>query len=420
MARGKGEGSIYQDARGLWRATVELPPSADGKRRRKVISSKKKTVVVSKMRALQNEVASHGDMPTRGITVQGWVDKWLDEIAPKKIAPGPLRSYRSALNLHVCQRYGKKKLSYLTPGRIRTLITEIERTKSAGTARNLHNNLASCLKDAAADGYLPKHPMEHLDAPRRAKKPEAALNTERTIDLLKWLAQKMDAQDDDWSHIAPLFIAYLLTGARRGELLGLRPEYVGESLDVEWQLQRIQAGELAKVSADFEREHVSGNFYLTRPKYESTRSYPLVEPLRSVMHSLADITPPGQLIFRRPDGEPWDKDGITYRWKKLMVASGIEVHAGPEKLQTPRSERVKLHGARHGLIDILYALDIPEHIIVEIAGHADLKTTRGYRTRQSPAVKGAMESVSHLLQMGDETQQQPRTTPRSLEPSPAS
>lgn len=397
MARGKGEGSIYEDSRGLWRATVELPPSADGKRRRKVISSRKKSVVIEGMRELQKEVSIHGDMPTKGITVQAWLDRWLDEIAPKKIAPGPLRSYRSALNLHVGKRYGKKKLTYLTPGRIRSLVNEIERTKSAGSARNLHNNLASCLKDAAADGYLPRNPMENLDAPRRAKKAEAALSTDNTIQLLKWLAQKIDARDEEWSHIGPLFIAYLLTGARRGELLGLRPEYVGDSLDVEWQLQRIQPDELAKVSADFEREHVTGNFYLTRPKYESTRSYPLVEPLRSVMHSLAEVTPPGELIFRRPDGKPWDKDGITYRWKKLMVAAGLEVHAGPEEKRTPPDKRVKLHGARHGLIDILYALDIPEHVIVEIAGHADLKTTRGYRTRQSPAVKDAMESVSHLL-----------------------
>jgi hypothetical protein len=34
--RGKGEGAIYQDTKGLWTAVVELPMT-DGKRRRKVI-----------------------------------------------------------------------------------------------------------------------------------------------------------------------------------------------------------------------------------------------------------------------------------------------------------------------------------------------------------------------------------------------
>lgn len=401
MARGKGDGSLFYDKTlGLWVCSVELPPSPEGKRRRKKLTSKRKAEVVRKLRELQRDIALHGDIPTRTISVEAWVNKWLDEIAPKKIAPGPLRSYRSALTLHVAKRYGKKKLGYLTPGRIRSLIAEIEKDKSPGTARNLHHNLSSCLKDAVADGYLARHPMEHLDAPRRPKKRESALSTERTIELLKWLARKMDQDDDEWSQIAPLFIAYLLTGARRSELLGLRPEYVGDTLDVEWQLQRIHPEELEKVAADFEHEHVSGNFYLTRPKYESTRSYPLVEPLKSVMEIAAARTPPGQLIFQRPDGDPWDMDGITYRWRKLMVALGWEVHTGPEKDRTPPDQRVKLHGARHGLIDILYALDIPEHVIVEIAGHADLKTTRGYRTRQSPAVKSALEDMSKLLTPG--------------------
>lgn len=401
MARGKGEGSIYQDSRGLWRASVELPPSADGTRRRKVISSKKKSKVISDLRKIQNDVAIYGDIATRTISIDAWVNKWLDDIAPKKINPNTIGSYRSALQNHVVKRWGKKKLSYLTPGRIRDLTAEIADNKSPSTARNLHSYLSSCLKDAVNDGYLPKHPMEHLKPPPRAKAKEPALELDDAVKLLKWLARQID-QGTEHAHLAPLWIAYLLTGARRGELLGLRPEFIQESLDVEWQLQRLSPATLKKVAADFEYEHTGvKNFYLTRPKYESTRSYPLVEPLKSMMNALAKATPDGELVFLRPDGEPWDPDGITERWAGMLHAAGVEKHDGPADKQTPPEKRVTLHGARHTVVDLLNILEVPEDIIMQIVGHTQRRTTRGYRTKQSPAVKSAMASVSHLLQTGE-------------------
>ena len=106
-------------------------------------------------------------------------------------------------------------------------------------------------------------------------------------------------------------------------------------------------------------------------------------------------------MFTRPNGEPWDPDGITERWAAMLHAAGIERHDGPEGKQTPPKERVTLHGARHTVVDLLYMLEVPEHVIMQIVGHTQRRTTRGYQTKQSPAVKSAMASVSHLLQTGE-------------------
>ena len=385
MARGKGEGSLFYDnANQIWIASIELPPSPDGKRRRKRVSSKKKATVIKKLRDLQRDIALHGDIATRSITVQSWIDKWLAEVAPNRINPNQVKKYASTLNTHVGKRWGNKRLDYLNAPRIRTLIKEIATEKSASTARDLHGKLSSCLRDAVNDGYLPAHPMANLDPPKRPRTEEAAFTVEDTIKLLKYLARQMDTQGK-WAWIAPLYIGYLLTGARRGELAGLRPEYVGDALDVQWQLQRLDAGAVKNASADFEREHLGGNFYLTRPKYESTRSYPLVEPLKSVMVAAAANVPEGSLVFTRKDGQPLDPDSIgAYYWPRILADASI-------------TEKVKLHGTRHGMVDILYELEVPEHIIVEIAGHSDRAVTRKYRTRQSPAVKSAMEDVSKML-----------------------
>lgn len=410
MARGKGEGSIYFDKKKkLWTCAVELPPGPTGERRRKVVSSKKKPAVVDKLRKLHRELETRGDIATKSITIQGWIDKWLVEIAPNRINPNQVKKYASTLNTHVGQRWGKKRLDYLTTVRIRDLISEVSKSKSPSTARDLHSKFSSCLRDAVNDGYLPRHPMEHLEAPRRAQKQENALSVEDTIKLLKYLAAQMDSSGK-WAWIAPLYIGYLLTGARRGELAGLRPEYVGETLDVQWQLQRLDPETVERASADYEYERLSGNFYLTRPKYESTRTYPLVEPLKSVMMAAAKGAPEGSLMFTRQDGQPLDPDSIgSYYWPRLLIDAGIEEKAvyDDDDRQiggTLPKDRVKLHGTRHGLVDILYELEIPEHIIVEVVGHSDRKVTRKYRTRQSPAVKAALEDVSKRLEALDSTE----------------
>lgn len=406
MARGKGEGSITHDeAKKLWRVRVELPAVWDDekgkwRRRHRYASSKDKKVAMQKLRAIQREV-ERGNLSSKNTTVEAWVSHWLTEIAPKKVNPNSIRAYRSTLNRHVVERYKGKKLQYLTPTRIRSLTAEIAEQKSPSTARNLHSYLSHCLKDAVGDGYLLEHPMEHLSIPKRAKTAERAFTVEQAVDLLKWLGRQIDEQTKH-AYLAPLWIAFLLTGARKGELLGLEPDRVGDHLDVTWQLQRLNADDVAAASADYEHRHLEGTFYLVRPKSKAGwRSYPLVEPLASIIKAMAAGTPKGKLVFRTPDGSPWDRDKITDLWYAMLVA------AGAEKAATPNKEMVNVHGARHTVADLLDLLEVPETVIMDILGHSTRHMSRSYRTRQSPAVKSAMESVAHLLQTGEAPQLDP-------------
>lgn len=40
------------------------------------------------------------------------------------------------------------------------------------------------------------------------------------------------------------------------------------------------------------------------------------------------------LVFSTPEGKPWDPDGITARWSKMLVESAIEKYDGPLNDQT--------------------------------------------------------------------------------------
>lgn len=383
MARGKGEGAIYKNARGLWCASVELPRGIDGKRRRKVITSKEKATVVKKLRDLQAEKQAHGDLSTRTMSLEAWVDHWLEEIAPNEIRPNTLKGYQSVLRRQVVPLIGSTKLDQLAPAAIRSMTDAVAETRSSTYALNAHNVLSASLKDAVREGVITRHPMEHMRRPRHQSQEQNALTLDQAIHLLEHLSGRPDG---------PLWATFLLTGARRNEVIGLETDRVGDDLDMSWQLQRIQ--DVTKAPRDYEYREIGDGYYFARPKSsKSWRVIPLVDPLKSILGAWIPETGSRGLLFEREPGVPMNPDTVSRQWRDLLIAAGVETE------DTPQDERVVLHGTRHTVVDLLYQAGVPEDVIQQILGHSTRAITRGYKTKgnQSQRVIDAMQSMSKLL-----------------------
>lgn len=394
MARGKGEGSIYKRASdGMWCTSVELPRGPDGKRRRKVICRKDKGAVVRALREAQKNLQKHGDLSTNVITLEAWLTKWLDEIAPLDIRPKTLASYKGPLNNYVIPMLGKKRLDQLTPEHIRQLHQRMQNTPKDKALRDVpadqlpvgtimlsstytllaHNALSVALKDALREGLTHSNPCELVDRPKKRVTQEKALDAEQAIRMLAYCAG---------TELGPLWATYLLTGARRGEILGLETDRVTDVLDLSWQLQRIP--DITKAPADWEYRHLRSTLYLTRPKSSAGwRIIPLVEPLRSIL-KLAVAGRKDGLVFT-DNGEPWDPDRVTKLWKAALAEAGLPTD-------------VVLHGARHTTADLLDAAGVDWDTIKDILGHSTRQMSRSYRTRVNmKQLEGAMRKMSELL-----------------------
>lgn len=398
--RRKGEGGIYQRADGLWCTAVELPEGLDGKRRRKVICRKDKGAVITEMRKVQADLAKHGDLASSTTTVEKWMTHWLDDIAPQKIRPKTLAGYRTVVTGYIVPVLGKKRLDKLTAQDIRKLHTIIQATPkdpelrgqtdlppgtvmlSSTYALLAHNTLSAALKVALREGKILANPCEMVDRPSKRVTEQKALDVSEAIRLLHFLATRLDGDHEQRKQDAALWATYILTGARRGELLGLEADRVGESLDLSWQLQRIT--DISKVPADWEYRPLGGSLYLTRPKSRAGwRIIPLVEPLRSMLKRHIGEQADG-LVFTR-NGKPWDPDGATKAWSAALADAGLPTD-------------VVLHGARHTSVDILYEAGVPEAVISEIVGHSSRAVTRGYKSRgNTKQLEAAMNKMSELL-----------------------
>ncbi|KRD36846.1 hypothetical protein ASE27_10340 [Oerskovia sp. Root918] len=401
--RDAGAGALYQRASdGLWCVSVTLP-SHDGKRRRKTIASKTKEGAQAKLRALQRELARNGDLPTASPTLTQWIDRWLNQIAVKRLKPRTFDSYRGVIDRYILPSIGRIRLDKLTTAHVRQMhdYVTVTRGLSTTTALQAHRVLAKCLTDAERDGMVMRNVATLVDAPQKAVVERDALSADQAIALLRSVA--------DDPHGAPRWSLALFAGMRQGECLGLTREFVdleSGTITVAWQLQRLtwkhgcgtktgSGWPCAKARAGYcpsrhmnipegqEARQVHGNLWLLRPKSRTSwRRVPMAATLWQVMRRHLESVQ-GDLVFTTPAGLPWDPSDDWEAWGEALKQAGLP--------------HMPLHSARHSTATLLYKLGVPEQTRMEILGHSSATTTAGYTHIDITMAREAMSAFDGLL-----------------------
>jgi integrase len=356
----------------MWVARLELPTHG-GARRRKEITAATEDRLNRKLAEFRRQFAMYGDLPTGSEPLSKWLAYWLDEIAADRVRPNTLAGYRSVVKL-IVDAVGNIRLDKLQPAHIRRVHDHIiGQGKTSTYALNAHRVLSRALKDAEAEGMIPRNPATLVDAPRKSRTALNALSTDEAIALIRRSIPELEGVTETYDPEPARWATYLLTGMRRGELLGLEWDRVDLDpdsgvIDLSWQLLRV--GDIGKAPADYEYRPIRGSMYWTRPKSSAGwRVIPLVEPLRSILAAHRDragVNPWG-LVFTTADGAPIDPDTETARWREVSkTVTGLDV---------------RLHDLRHTTVDLLLDAGVDEDVVMEIVGHATRATTRGYKSR---------------------------------------
>lgn len=399
MARSNGDGGLYKDSRGLWNAVVELPEGFDRKRRRKVVRRKSKSAALEELKRLKDEYSKYGDLSTSSNTMEKWVRYWIDEILPGTVAPSTYTMHVSSAEAYIIPLLGKIKLDKINAFRVREFHKQLEETpvkkelrelkenqrpvgyKTLGkhTMRSIHSTLSQCFEAAVAERKINTNPAKLVGLPKGGDTGTAkAMSIEGVKRLLVYLTNHRDGA---------MWVTYLLTGARRGEVVGIERDRVSDVLDMSWQLQYLKPESVKAARTDYEMRHVEKNVWLTRPKSSAGwRILPLVEPLKSILDLHLQNFEGDGLIFRPASGaKSYLPNNVSKMWRSLLDEAGID-------------EDVNLHGTRHTLIDLLYDAGVSEQVIQQIVGHSSVKMTRSYKTRVNQGqAKLALESLGKLI-----------------------
>lgn len=382
----------------LWCVVLELP-SMGGKRRRKTLTHRTQAGVIAKARKVRAELDRAGDLPTSSPTLAVWLKTWLARDVRPHRRPRTHEGYATAVNQYIVPAIGNVKLDKLTPTHVRRVHDYVTEDKglSSTTAQKAHRVLTTALNAAYNQGRVMRNVATMVEAPPAELAERPALTAPQSRNLIA-------AADDDLE--AALFLAYLASGGRRGEVLALTTDNLDLDADVPmivfaWQLQRLtfehgcgKAGEAwvcgrsragacpdrhVPMPANMEARQVHGGLFLTRPKTRSSwRRVPVPEvAVVQFRRYLAahPVTNPHGLIFTGANGNPLDPRRVTAAWKAACARAGLD----PD---------VVLHSSRHTYATLLEAVGASPQNRREMIGHTRDRMTEHY-THPSDASKAA-------------------------------
>src|SRR5215204_1083305 len=210
--RGNGSGTVYprknKDGKVIgYRGSYIV----NGKRY--YVSAKTKTETEQKLRQAMTDADRGLVFDAGALTLGDYLDKWLPNIKDT-VRQRSWERYEQLVRVHIKPALGRLKLQNLTRAHAKSLYREkLNSGSSPRTVNYIHVTLHKALKDAVADGLIPKNVTDGLKPSKPRKKEINPLNPEQAKAFLE------AARGDRYEALYVLAVHY---GLRQGELLGLK------------------------------------------------------------------------------------------------------------------------------------------------------------------------------------------------------
>jgi integrase len=332
----------------MTRYTVETP---DG--------PKRKTVYGRKYKEVEKKLAEARGDAVRGLVFDAdnlklgeYLDRWLADSVADTVRPTTFERYEQIVRLHIRPALGNLKLKNVTPAHVRGLYREkLEDGFSPRTVRYIHVTLHKALKQAVADGLIPRNATEAVKPPQVRKEEIRPLTAEQVKILFEALRG---------ARLETLYILAVHTGLRQSELLGLK-----------WGDVDLEAGTL-QVRGTLTT--AKGGPALRSPKTKSSRrtvklSPTALEALRSHLErqlreidQASDLWRENGLIFASESGEPLKRHYITtHLFKPLLKRAGLP--------------QIRFHDLRHTCATLLLIKNVNPKVVSEMLGHSSIAIT---------------------------------------------
>jgi integrase len=357
--RGHGESTIVQRPDGSWMGQVSFPNAPDGKRVRKTIYGKTRAETVKKVKELEALRTAGEPVPTKDVTVEMLMTRWLGEVVKPSLKASTYRSYEQMVRNHIIPASGKQKVCQIDIGMVDKFLqaklqpsSENETALSPQTVRYLRGLLRRAWRFGMKWGWVRDGTnMITLSEPISVRREKTLVLTgEELPELLEAFSDRRDEA---------LFTTALGLGLRFGEVLGLR-----------WQDIDIDPDGGGTASIRFQLQRIDSKLQLTLPKSESSqRTLFLPQFVSDALEGRRETQDQEQLlcgefwdnslglVFTNKDGGPLDPSRVRKRFKRVMK-------------DCPQG-KLRLHDLRHIAASILLGEGISATDTASQLGHAD-------------------------------------------------
>jgi integrase len=352
------------------------PARADGRARyrqvSRIVRGGKRAATVA-LRDLVAEVDAGDHRKTEG-TVAHLLEQWLAH-AEHDLSPSTIRRYRGLARAHIVPALGGRRLDAVTPGDLDALYARLRsRGLAPATVRQVHAVVRRAFAVAVRWRWLSSNPAADAQAP----KVRAHEAVPPTLDEYRRVLAEVRS-----SRAGPELLVFLVlaahTGARRGELCGLR-----------WSDVDLEAGSVGIVRSVVELD--GGRVAVKDTKSGGRRRIALddatVMALRAHRAAAVELAggrlPQDAFVFTDdPDGSaPWKPGRVTRAWDRCRKRAGVPA---------------RLHDLRHLHASELLAAGVPVRTVAGRLGHDPTMTLRVYGHITSASDREAANIIGRVL-----------------------
>ena len=344
-----------------WSGLIELPRDPrTGARRQKRFSAKTKRECEELLRILVGKLDQPESIEAENLTLAVFAEQFLSAAAPP-LRPASYRCYADLLQNHIIPMLGRTRLQKLTPFDLQRLYADrLAYGLSPTSVHHVHVMVYRVLKQAYRWGMVTRNVAEMVDAPRRT-----------FPDVVTWNMGQVSTffAVTDEHYLAALWRLALLTGMRRGELLGLT-----------WEDIDLERGMLA-VRRTMSRGS-GGNWVLGQPKTASGwRAIALPESCVASLRKhrakqneqrlrLGELWVDSGFVFTGQQGQSLHVNVLVVQFKRLIQKAGL-----PD---------LRFHDLWHTSATLLLAQGVHPKIVQERLGHADIAMTLNRYSHVTP------------------------------------
>jgi integrase len=381
--RAKNEGTVrYRKWDRRWEGRIRVGwKVVDGLRKPniKYVTGSNQEEVSARLAELRTQLLAGAVVPTGRNTVEEFLMSWLAGVKAT-VRPRTWESYELYMRLHAIPVIGHIGLAALRPDHIRKLL---QIKQSAGmsprSAIHLRTILNTAFKQAINDRLLQWNPVSAVKRPKAVRYKYVALNEEQALAFLKGAES---------SGLRAFFVLALATGARRGEVMGVRWRDINlemRTLKIEQTIQRMRA----KVTG-------AAGFVTAEPKTPQSRReleipemvIPLLRTHRAkqAVERLAagsewnDL----DLVFTNASGNPLEPSVIRDEYLRVLEVAGLS--------------HMRFHDLRHSALSFMLAAGVSLRTVMEVAGHSTITMTANtYGHVQRAALADAAQRMNKVL-----------------------
>lgn len=351
--------------------------------------------VKEKIAELKSGCQSGKLIETSSMPLEDWMQLWIANYKPD-LKVTTRESYELYINVHIKgSEIGKIPLNKLKTtdlqrfynAKLKCECKNQKQTLSPTTVRYINLIIKGALKQAVNNRMIQENVTDGVVLPKKRKVEITPLTREEVMRFLE------TAKDD---RLYTLYLLEVMTGLRRGEILGLKWE------DVDFKAGRLKViHNLYRVNNTDKDAESKYKLVLLTPKTESSkRTIPLnqfmvEELLRHKKEQEREKRLYGEdyrdlgMVFCKLDGDYISPREFLRQYQRLLQKAGLE--------------RKRFHDLRHTVASLLINANENPKVIQQLLGHSTISTTLDiYAHVMDQTLNRSVDNLCNQLELGKE------------------